>query len=585
MTPTTSKPQNNSAISNKVMLNAYPDSIGNKLSDLVDMLKRPEFKNVFSLFYLLPTFFNSDLDRGFSIIDYNLNDELVSEEDLDALNELNILLKFDIVLNHLSVASPQFKDLIKYGDKSKFRDFFIDWNQFWEGHGTMNEEGVVVPNKELLDRLFMRKPGLPVLKILFPDGSERPYWNTFYQKVSYQRINPSDLDALSNLSLEDTRQICELVNLAIDAGTDLQQLDLKSFSHFKEEVLQVVHENRSYLGQMDVNAKSPLVWQFYEEVLAKVSNYGCKILRLDAFAYLHKEIGASNFFNKPGTWEYLAKINTIAKKHDLLLLPEIHAEYGLHLHDEVANEGYCIYDFFLPGLTIHALEKGTGKALIAWGKEVISKGYKTVNMLGCHDGIPVLDLKGKEHEGVYRRGLLDDKEIEEIMELILDRGGRVKNIYDADGNKISYYQVNATYFSALGENEQKLLLARAIQLFMPGIPQVWYLDLFAGTNDYEAANRAGSGGHKEINRTALNVASIEAGLKKQVVLQQLEMIRLRNTSNAFSGDVTFRETSEERIDILWTNESDFAHLEANLKTHLFTIRYSENGEEKSFNFT
>ena len=49
----------------------------------------------------LPTFFNSDLDRGFSIIDYNLNKELVSKEDLKALEELNIMLKFDIVLNHL----------------------------------------------------------------------------------------------------------------------------------------------------------------------------------------------------------------------------------------------------------------------------------------------------------------------------------------------------------------------------------------------------------------------------------------------------------------------------------------------------
>ena len=71
------------------------------------------------------------------------------------------------------------------------------------------------------------------------------------------------------------------------------------------------------------------------------------------------------------------------------------------------------------------------------------------------------------------------------------------NLYGPDGKKISYYQVNATYFSALGECEQKLRLARAIQLFMPGIPQVWYLDLFAGKNDYEAANRGGTGGHKE----------------------------------------------------------------------------------------
>ena len=61
-----------------VMLNAYPDSIGGRLSDIVDLLERPELADVFSLFYVLPTMFNSDLDRGFSIIDYNLNDELVT---------------------------------------------------------------------------------------------------------------------------------------------------------------------------------------------------------------------------------------------------------------------------------------------------------------------------------------------------------------------------------------------------------------------------------------------------------------------------------------------------------------------------
>ena len=125
----------NHIISNGVMLNAYPDSIGNKLSDTISMLNMPEFKNVFSLFYVLPTFFNSDLDRGFSIIDYNINRELVSSKDLKALEELHIMLKFDIVLNHLSVASPQFKDLLKHGEHSKYKDFFINWNSFWEGHG------------------------------------------------------------------------------------------------------------------------------------------------------------------------------------------------------------------------------------------------------------------------------------------------------------------------------------------------------------------------------------------------------------------------------------------------------------------
>jgi len=570
--------------SNGVMLNAYPDSIGTNLNDIVSMLKMPEFKNTFSLFYVLPTFFNSDLDRGFSIVNYDINEELVSKADIAAFNELNIMLKFDIVLNHLSVASPQFKDLIKNGEKSKFKDFFIDWNEFWKGNGTLNEDEIIVPKKEYLDKLFMRKSGLPILKILFPDGTEKPYWNTFYQKITYQKISTEDLKSVPNLSTENALAICEKVNAVIEDIQDIQTIDFGNQSEFKEEVLKIVNRNRTYLGQMDVNAKSPLVWEFYEDVLSKVGSYGCQILRLDAFAYLHKEVGETNFFNKPGTWDYLEKINQIAKKNNLVLLPEIHAEFGLHLHDEVANEGYSIYDFFLPGLTIHAIEKGTNKALMTWAKEIIAKGFKTVNMLGCHDGIPILDLKGKEVNGVYQKGLLEDDEILEMMDLIIERGGQVKNLYGADGKKISYYQVNATYFSALGENEQKLLLARAIQLFMPGIPQIWYLDIFAGANDHEAVLKAGKDGHKEINRTTLSLKDIEAGLKREVVKNQLEIIRLRNTSNAFHGTVAFDETIEEEINILWTNEGEYAHLIANLKTLHFSIKYSEAGEDKNFQF-
>mgnify|MGYP000497196719 FL=1 len=80
---------------------------------------------------------------------------------------------------------------------------------------------------------------------------------------------------------------------------------------------------------------------------------------------------------------------------------------------------------------------------------------------------------------------------------------------DLHGQKNVYYQVNATYYSALGEDDKKMLMARALQMFMPGKPQVWYLDLFAGKNDHEAVKRAGAGGHKEINRTNLSAAQIE----------------------------------------------------------------------------
>lgn len=566
----------NDSMPKGVMFNAYPDSIGRNLSDIVHMLKRPEFKDVFSLFYILPTVFNSDLDRGFSIIDYNLNDELVSREDLEELHRLNVMFKFDLVLNHLSAGSPQFQDLLKKGDKSKFRDFFIDWNEFWKSHGEMSPEGYVMPNQEYLERLFMRKPGLPILKVRFPDGTDRPYWNTFYQEVAYHEIAAHDLLhalGIKELTQEDAEYIAAIVNDVLNAKRDVDEIDLGDYSHHKDEIVSIVEQNRKYLGQMDLNAQSEAVWEFYDETLRKLHDHGGRLVRLDAFAYLHKEPGQANFFNKPGTWEYLGRLKRIADKYGLTLLPEIHSEYGSGLHEEVAARGFPIYDFFFPGLVIDALDRGTNRHLLRWIREILEKNIRTVNMLGCHDGIPVLDLRGKEIDGVLKDGLLNDEEIDATIDEIMDRGGRVKNLYGPDGKKISYYQINATFFSALGEDERKLRLARAIQMFMPGIPQVWYLDLFAGKNDYEAADKGGPAGHKEINRTTLANSDIDQGLSRIVVRDQLELMRLRNKSPAFEGELEIHDSAMHRLHLTWRYQGCVATLNADLRDFGFSVTH------------
>lgn len=559
-----------------VIFNAYPDSIGRNLADIVHMLKRPEFRDVFSLFYILPTVFNSDLDRGFSIIDYELNDELVSREDLKELHELNVMFKFDLVLNHLSAGSPQFQDLLQKGDKSKYKNFFIDWNEFWHTHGEPGPEGYVVPHEEHLEKLFMRKPGLPILKVRFPDGSERPYWNTFYQEVVYHEIAAHDLLqtlGIGELTHEDAEYIAAIVNDVLNAKRDITEIDLGDFAHHKNDIVSVVEQNRKYLGQMDLNAQSEEVWKFYDETLRKLHQHGGKLVRLDAFAYLHKEPGEVNFFNKPGTWEYLERLKQIADKYDLVLLPEIHSEYGEGLHEEVASKGFPIYDFFFPGLVIDALDRGSNRHLLQWIEEILEKDIKTINMLGCHDGIPVLDLRGKKVDGTFNNGLLSDAEIDTIIDEIMDRGGRVKNLYGPDGKKISYYQINATFFSALGEDERKLRLARAIQMFMPGTPQVWYLDLFAGRNDYAAADQGGAAGHKEINRTTLTNSDIEQGLSRIVVRDQLELMRLRNKSPAFDGELEIHSSDEHRLQLSWKYHDCVATLDADLRGYGFSVTH------------
>ncbi len=559
-----------------VMLNAYPDSIGKKLADIVQFLQRPELKDTFSLFYILPTFFHSDLDRGFSIIDYDLNEELVSPGDLDDLNKLGINIKLDLVLNHLSVRSPQFIDLLEKGEESAYRDFFIDWNEFWSDHGRIRDNDHVIPDDEHLNKLFMRKPGLPILKIRFPDGSIHAYWNTFYQKVEFDEITAQDFEHIDGMDQKWAADIANHVKVVIKDKGMLESADLEDIIKCngrlsKEELVNAVCHKRDYLGQMDLNARSELVWEFYDETLRKLSEFGAKIIRLDAFAYLHKAPGQPNFFNRPGTWEYLERLRKIAQKYKLIIFPEIHAEYGAGIHEEISREGYPIYDFFFPGLVIHTLDEGDNEALLRWIADIQSKGLQTINMLGSHDGIPVLDLKGKLADGTYRPGLLRDEQIEATMKRIIQRGGLTKNLYGADGKKIDYYQVNATFFSALGEDEQKLRLARAIQMFMPGVPQVWYLDLFAGTNDYEAAKKGRTAGHKEINRTTLNNADIEEGLERPVVLDQLELIRLRNTSPAFKGEMKIIETESHLLHITWQSPEASVSLKADLRDHSFTV--------------
>lgn len=564
---------------NDVMFNAYPDSIGRRLADTVDLLSHPDLRGAFSLFYVLPTFFHSDLDRGFSIIDYDLNEELVSPEDLEALAELGIGLKVDLVLNHLSVGSPQFRDLLAHGDDSEYRDFFINWDEFWAGRGQPGPEGHIVPEEDFLDILFMRKPGLPVLKVRFPDGSERPYWNTFYQEIRYPVFLAEDLAEVQGISPDAAGAIVRIANRAVGEGQDLDAIDWGPHRDVAAEVVEALEARRQYLGQMDLNARSEKVWAFYDETLGKLRDYGARLIRLDAFAYLHKQPGLTNFFNEPGTWEYLDRLRALADRHGLVLLPEIHARYGTGLHEAVAGKGYTVYDFFLPGLLIDALDRGTSRRLLAWIRELLERKISTVNMLGCHDGIPVLDLQGEGIEGVARAGLLSDGEIEDTIERILARGGRVKNLYGADGRKIAYYQVNATYFSALGEDERKLLLARAIQLFVPGIPQVWYLDLFAGANDYEAADRGGTGGHKEINRTTLSMHDVEQGLKRVVVQDQLRLLRLRNTSPAFRGELEIGPCNRHDLDLTWRNGEYWARLHADLEKLTFTVQYADGRSE------
>lgn len=542
------------------LLNAYCDSMGGQLSKIVEVLKRKEMEGAFESFYILPSVFNSDLDRGFSLINYDLNEALASKEDIEELKKLNINLMMDFVLNHISVLSPQFQDILKNGDASKFRDFFIDWNKFWDGCGEMTEAGYIQPDEKYIKDMFFRKAGLPILMVRFPDGREVPYWNTFYQEVNYPDLNAYELVRDLGLQYIASEEIAKIFN---SSDKNLEEIDFGKWNKYKDEILEYARSRRTYLGQMDLNIKSDLVWDYYRDTLAKLADYGTSIVRLDAFAYAPKEVGERNFLNDPGTWDLLEKIDEIAKQYKLMLLPEIHASYEEKIYEILADKGYMVYDFFLPGLVIDAFERKNGSYLKKWIDEIIEKKIQTVNMLGCHDGIPLLDLKG----------LLPEESIQNVIQATVKRGGYVKDLH---GAKNVYYQVNATYYSALGDSDQRMLMARALQMFMPGKPQIWYLDLFAGKNDYEGMRRAGAGGHKEINRTNLTMEQIDEGLQKEVVLKQLDMLRMRNNCKVFSEDAEITSAlNGSEMCITWKNQYGKAVLTMDFEKETYQIQIDE----------
>lgn len=493
---------------NGVIFNAYPDSLGEKLADAVCFLKRKELKGAFDYFYLLPSLYNYDLDRGFSVIDYKLNDKLATLKDLDDLKEAGLKLKLDLIMNHCSADSPEFQDVLTNDKESLYWDFFIDWNKFWQDKGKIGEEGYIIPDSAYLDKMILRKPGLPLITVETKTGERAFFWNTFYQKT------------------------------------------IKGKPH----------------GQVDLNSESPLVWQYYEKTLKCLAEYGAEIIRLDACAYIAKQAGKSNFLNQPETLKLLKRVRDIAENYKMVVLPEIHADYKSGIYRELAEEGYLSYDFFLPGLMIYTLEFQNAAILKQWADELVKYKIRTVNMLGCHDGIPLLDLNG----------LLQPEQLAKLSELMVERGGLIKELY---GQKNLYYQINSTYFSALGNDVRKLLLARAIQLFVPGIPQIWYLDLFALPNDYKAVKKAGNDGHKEINRTNITRKQLDELTKQAQYCKQTELIAFRNQFQAFVPTAEFRMITEgKKLSVVWEDKDYLASLTADLNNCDFSVCGYQKGK-------
>jgi sucrose phosphorylase len=148
----------------------------------------------------------------------------------------------------------------------------------------------------------------------------------------------------------------------------------------------------------------------------------------------------------------------------------------------------------------------------------------------------------------------------------------------AAASNLDLYQVNCTFYDALGRDDRKYLLSRALQFFLPGVPQVYYVGLLAGRNDTELLARTCIG--RDINRHYYTRAEIDRALERPVVARLLELIRLRNSHPAFNGAFEAVASPDEVLDLRWRNGAELARLYVNLRTCAHRLEYSRGGRSE-----
>jgi len=243
---------------------------------------------------------------------------------------------------------------------------------------------------------------------------------------------------------------------------------------------------------------------------------------------------------------------------------EIHANHTFQ--QAIAPRVDRVYDFALPPLVLHAFSTGSARVLGRW-LEVAPRNAITV--LDTHDGIGVIDVAPDGD----RPGLLSEREVDALVESIhRASGGESRAATGAAARNLSRYQVNCTFLSAVGGDEQRYLAARVLQLFAPGIPQVYYAGFLAARNDMELLARTGIG--RDINRPYYDAEAMTAALERPVVRRQVELFRWRNRHPAFGGEFSMRMEGESVLVLRWDRDSAWAEAAVDVATDTFSIAAS-----------
>jgi sucrose phosphorylase len=471
-----------------VELITYPHRLAPGLRGLLALLDGP-LDGLFGGVHVLPFYVPIDgSDAGFDPDDHRSVDARVgSWEDLEALSARRALTA-DLIVNHISARSVEFRDFLEGGERSPKTGMFLTFDTVFPAGAS---------EADLL-RIYRPRAGLPFTARSFADGTKRLLWTTFTAE------------------------------------------------------------------QIDLDVESPAARSYLDEILEALVAHGVTTVRLDAVGYAIKRSGTSCFM-LPETFGFIESLRGRCREHGLEVLVEVHAHHRRQV--EIARQVDRVYDFALPPLVLHAFYAGDFGPLADW---LEIRPENCVTVLDTHDGIGVVDVAAGA-DPVGEPGLLDAAAIDALVEGIHEHSGGSSRLATGEAaSNLDLYQVNCTFYDALGRDDERYLAARLVQLFLPGRPQLYYVGLLAGENDMELLAETGVG--RDVNRHYYSAGEVERACERVVVRALFAAIRLRNEHPAFDGEFSWELRSSRELELRWADGSSALELAVDAHRGTYDLR-------------
>ena len=303
--------------------------------------------------------------------------------------------------------------------------------------------------------------------------------------------------------------------------------------------------------QIDLNYAEPEVLLGMLEILLEYARRGARIVRLDAVAFLWKQVGTP-CVHLPQTHEIvklMRDVLNVVAPH-VLLLTETNVPHRENVsYFGNGDEAHMVYQFSLPPLLLDAFVNADATPLIEWLKELAppQSGTTYFNFTASHDGIGVRALEG----------LVDDQRCERLLEHVRKRGGKISTRRQTDGSDRPY-ELNISYVDALAPatadvelHAQRFLATQAIMLSLQGVPAVYFQSLIGGQNDYQGVETSGQ--PRRINRRKVTQEELRnetTALGQRIYTGYREYLACRIQQPAFHPDAPQRPLNAHNSCIL-----------------------------------